>query len=482
MKKIIRLHVIFLSLVFIYSCDKYINIKTDLFDLTKNLSDNKEKNNSNVNNLSENKPTGIDIKILNPSNKSESNWYKKNDKTIVMKISSQANLYGTVTLNDGSKSSNVTWSSSDTTIATINNGVVSASKIGTTTVLAVSNVDSSYKEVLNIEVMDEANFSSVDSKSINNVKSIDSYISTPDGKKNNIKLKLNSSISALSVVTLNDDTKNSNVIWESSDETVATVSSDGKITAKKNGVTTIVSKYKLNPDFKSLIVLEVDDILDNVASNIIDSKFVSLPNIIYPSITPIPVIAELPTPLPTKSPEVIILPTIIPSVISIPTPLPTKLPEVIILPANLVLSKTEFKELDGNLDNIPSRGETLAIIPTFTNIGGIATNRLKVKISTSSLYAKAENVLYNGIVKVVAQMEGTIYTPKAFEYGLLLREIQPNGESVVIPYMNSSYNENCYMILKIEKTVLSNTKIPVIYSITDDYGNSWSVNDEILVR
>ena len=201
----------------------------------------------------------VEIKILNPTNKSTAEWYKKDDKTVIMKIGSQSDIQGTATLKDETKSSNVTWSSSDNTIAVVNNGKITANKLGITTILATSNLDSSYKGILNVEVVDEANFASSDSKSINSVKSILAYVDISNKKYSSLSIGINQSISASASVILSDDQKNGNVIWESSDENIAIVDQDGKITAKKKGEITIVAKYKLNPDSKALINLEVSE-------------------------------------------------------------------------------------------------------------------------------------------------------------------------------------------------------------------------------
>lgn len=237
-------------------CDALIN-------LTKDSSSNNSKNTTNVSVLTKTDIKQVDVRILNPEDSKTVNWYKKDDKTIVMKISSQARLVGVVTLKDETKSSNVIWSSSDNTVANVNDGTVTAKKIGVTTIVAVSTLDPSYKGILNIEVVDDANFSAIDVSSINNVKDINSYVLTPDGNLNDISLLINSSVSGVAFVTLKDKTKNSNVIWESSDNNIAIVDKDGKITAKKIGVTTIVAKYKLNPDYKALINIEVVDKLNN---------------------------------------------------------------------------------------------------------------------------------------------------------------------------------------------------------------------------
>jgi sulfatase modifying factor 1 len=226
-------------------------------NIPKSISPSPIKSESNQNNLVFNKAKKVEIQILNPKDKSSVGWYKKDEQNIVMKLDAQAELVGTVTLDNGTKSSNVNWSSSDNTIAVVSNGKITSNKIGTTSILAISTVDPSYKSILNVTVVDDANFSLVDSQSINKVKSVEAYVFTDSGKKNDIQVKINTEAQSLAAVTLIDGTKNSNVIWESSDENIATVDSDGKITTKKIGVTSIVAKYKLNPDFKALINIEV---------------------------------------------------------------------------------------------------------------------------------------------------------------------------------------------------------------------------------
>ena len=282
-------------------CDALIN-------LTKDSSSNNSKNTTNVSVLTKTDIKQVDVRILNPEDNKTVNWYKKDDKTIVMKISSQARLVGVVTLKDETKSSNVIWSSSDNTVANVNDGNVTAKKIGVTTIVAVSTLDPSYKGILNIEVVDDANFSAIDVSSINNVKDINSYVLTPDGNLNDISLLINSSVSGVAFVTLKDKTKNSNVIWESSDNNIAIVDKDGKITAKKIGVTTIVAKYKLNPDYKALINIEVVDKLNDnktivgkndpnlIVSPKIDPKESSIPQVdnittLQPKTSPTPTIA-----------------------------------------------------------------------------------------------------------------------------------------------------------------------------------------------
>lgn len=240
-----------------------------------NLKTTKSNNSINSKLKSLDLAKNVEIKILNPENRSSVAWYKKNDVTVVMKIYSQANIVAVVTLKDETKSSNVIWSSSDNTIASVNDGKINASKIGVTTIIATSNLDADYKGILNVEVVDSANFSESDSKVINDVKEINAYTQINSKKVNSLKVKLGEKLSALASVTLSDYTKNSNVIWESSDEDIATVEQNGNILCKSEGSVSIVAKYKLNPDVKALINLEVSS--NN--SNITGEFFNNLTNI-----------------------------------------------------------------------------------------------------------------------------------------------------------------------------------------------------------
>lgn len=235
----------------------------------------------------------VTIQVLNPTNKAQANWYKKNDKTIVMKVGATAEISATVVLKDGTQSQNVTWSSSDSTVAGVKEGRISANKLGVSTVLATSNLDASYKGLLNVEVVNDANYAASDSLSINNVSAMSAYIELGSQRFRGIKMGVNQAVSAYAIVTLSDKTKNGNVIWETSDERIALVDPEGRIQAQKPGVTTIVAKYRLNPDVKALIEVEVGA---NPVSE--EAMGVSL----LESSSPVASVAPVPAPTPTPSP------------------------------------------------------------------------------------------------------------------------------------------------------------------------------------
>lgn len=105
---------------------------------------------------------------------------------------------------------NMTWTSSDSTVAQVDsNGVVTAIKAGNAVVHAQSP-DGNYYDDINILVLDNA----------------DDY-----------RLAIDLKVGKTSRLTVDDLTNTLNVTWDSSDATVATVSSKGVVTAKGKGLT-----------------------------------------------------------------------------------------------------------------------------------------------------------------------------------------------------------------------------------------------------
>jgi fibronectin type 3 domain-containing protein len=108
------------------------------------------------------------------------------------------------------ENTNMTWTSSDSTVAQVDaNGVVTAIKAGNA-VIHVQSPDGNYSDDINILVVDNA----------------DDY-----------RLAVDLKVGKTSRLTVDDLTNTLNVTWNSSDATVATVSSKGVVTAKGKGLT-----------------------------------------------------------------------------------------------------------------------------------------------------------------------------------------------------------------------------------------------------
>jgi hypothetical protein len=108
------------------------------------------------------------------------------------------------------ENTNMTWTSSDSTVAQVDaNGVVTAIKAGNA-VIHVQSPDGNYSDDINILVVDNA----------------DDY-----------RLAIDLKVGKTSRLTVDDLTNILNVTWNSNDTTVATVSSKGVVTAKGKGLT-----------------------------------------------------------------------------------------------------------------------------------------------------------------------------------------------------------------------------------------------------
>ena len=274
---------------------------------------------NNNNNLLTNSVRNVEIKILDPINKENPSWYqapiedsKTGKKIIALKGTLIKELNASVTLNDGTKSNNVKWSSSDSTALTVNpdSGQISTGQVSTkVTVTAISVIDSSKKDIVEIEIVDKANFTLSESAKVNNItvafaEPLGGNLTNRWRNNGNMATaEIGATIPLTATVFLQDGTKNSKVVWESSDENVATVTEDGKIKPVGLGTTSIIARYKTNPSKKGFVDVQV-------VSSIPDATF-PRPNTII--VNP-PVATPLPTPLPTALPS------------ALPTPIPTALP------------------------------------------------------------------------------------------------------------------------------------------------------------
>ena len=135
----------------------------------------------------------------------------------------------------------VTWSSSDKTIATVSNGVITAKKVGTAKITAKSGGKTASVNVTVKPV-------TVQSISLNKTSST-MFV----GNNETLTATVNPS-----------NASNKKVIWTSSDSTVATVNSSGTVTAKKAGTTTITAKSEDGNKIATCLITVYSDSMDRI--------------------------------------------------------------------------------------------------------------------------------------------------------------------------------------------------------------------------
>ena len=143
-----------------------------------------------------------------------------NKTTASLKATETVTLTATVTPSTTTNKA-VTWKSSDETIATVSNGVVTAHKVGTADITATTTDGSNLSATCKVTVVATA----ATGISLN---------------KTTASLKANETVTLTATVTPSTAT-NKSVIWSSSNTSVATVSSTGVVTAKAVGTATITA-------------------------------------------------------------------------------------------------------------------------------------------------------------------------------------------------------------------------------------------------
>ena len=140
---------------------------------------------------------------------------------------------------DESNLSGVTWSSSDTSVATIDNsGKLTGLKEGKTTITA--NYPSGAMES---EKTATKEFEVIKSSTNNKTLKISSTNNTTSIQVNN-KLQLTATIENSENATASKDVTADGTTWTSSNEKIATVDSKGLVTGIAEGTTTITAKYE----------------------------------------------------------------------------------------------------------------------------------------------------------------------------------------------------------------------------------------------
>lgn len=131
------------------------------------------------------------------------------------------NLSATVSGNNN-PSQSVTWTSSNTSVATVSSGgVVTAKSVGSATITATSTLDVTKSGTCSVTVSDST-----------------VHVTGVTLNKSSTTIAIDAT-ETLTVTVAPANATNKNVSWSSSDSTVATVSSSGVVTAKKEGSATI---------------------------------------------------------------------------------------------------------------------------------------------------------------------------------------------------------------------------------------------------
>ena len=144
-----------------------------------------------------------------------------NTNTLTLEVGGTGTLTATITP-DNATNQNVTWSSDDETVATVENGLVTAVSAGTAT-LTVTATDGGYKDTCQVTVT--AAPVPVSGVSLN---------------KDSLALGVGDS-ETLTATVKPEDATNKAVTWTSSNSTVATVDQNGVVTAVAPGAATITA-------------------------------------------------------------------------------------------------------------------------------------------------------------------------------------------------------------------------------------------------
>ncbi|MCI6318800.1 MAG: Ig-like domain-containing protein [Rikenellaceae bacterium] len=140
-----------------------------------------------------------------------------NKTSASLKVGETVTLSATVNPSDATDKT-VTWTTSDATVATVSNGVVTAKKLGTATITAKAG----------------------DKTAICTITVIPTPVTSVTLNKTSASLKVGETVTLSATVNPSDATDKT-VTWTTSDATVATVS-NGVVTAKKLGTATITAK------------------------------------------------------------------------------------------------------------------------------------------------------------------------------------------------------------------------------------------------
>jgi hypothetical protein len=169
-------------------------------------------------------------------------------KTVNITTMKSSDVTAEVLMSDGTKNSNVTWASSDETVAKVNNGRISGLKKGVTiiTVSAVAGLNIQNKITVTVD----------DDIRVQSVKVTDPATKTILEK---IILKKNENRQLEAQAVLSDGSVSGNVIWKSSDDSKVVVGKNSGLatgTGKGNATITATSTEDLNKSATIEVIIE----------------------------------------------------------------------------------------------------------------------------------------------------------------------------------------------------------------------------------
>ena len=181
---------------------------------SNNNTNNDSDTNTNNNGSQESKPSGQEIVVKEIVM----------DKSNVTLFLNESTTIQVVIVPNNATNKNLVWSSSDNSIATVNNGVIKGLKVGKTTVSVKSS--NSVEGICNVEVKEKP-------KNVIEAKSISLNASTK-------AINVGSSFNLTYTISPSNTTINT-VSWSSSDNSIATVN-NGTVVGIKAGTATITVK------------------------------------------------------------------------------------------------------------------------------------------------------------------------------------------------------------------------------------------------
>lgn len=207
----------------------------------------------------------VNISPLDAEQGHHTDWYQPDAHTLVIRPGAQLVLKGSATIKDGTQTRHMHWKSSDPAIMEVHQGRLMAHRMGEAMLTASAVLDAQATGHLTIIVKEfQQDTTGVSKVQIETQDTPDKRFWLQQAEQGIVALP-DVFIALNGVITHRNGTVNGQVIWESSDPQIATVNSQGQVTTRGYGTTTIVAKARQNPEYKALITLQVVQTLPDTA-------------------------------------------------------------------------------------------------------------------------------------------------------------------------------------------------------------------------